>query len=176
MLDQLLEARTEIQTIAAWLLCLAALRWGGGPERAIAIVWLALFEVLDTAYHALADPTFQVDRLDPFHAVLDLTVAVAFIVIALRANRFYPLWLAGFQIVAFSAHLARGIADAVTPIAYAFLVIAPSYFQLALLLGGLLAHRRRLTRYGPYRDWRPLSPRMLTMLSSPAGQAGTVAK
>jgi hypothetical protein len=81
-------------------------------------------------------------------------VLAGFAAIALNANRNYPLWAAGFQLVAVGSHLVRGLVDSVSPIAYAILAVGPSYCQLALLFAGLLRHRARLRRYGPYRDWR----------------------
>ena len=153
MLDVILAYRGEAQTTAAWLICLAALKWGGGPERAIALIWLAVFELGHRGYHLLWNPIFQVDRFDTYHAMQDLVVLLGFVMVALRANLMYPLWIAAFQLIAFSAHLARGIADQITPIAYAALVIGPSYFQLGLIAGGLALHMRRVRKSGPYRDW-----------------------
>ncbi|WP_086437680.1 hypothetical protein [Altererythrobacter xiamenensis] len=154
MLAAILEYRAEVQMVAAWVLCLCALKWGGGPERWVAIVWLSVFEIVHRGYHLLWEPVFRVDQFDTFHAAMDLAAGLGFLVIALQANRLFTLWIASFQLISFSAHLARGMVDEITPIAYAFLVIAPSYFQLAILGGGLIAHVRRKKEFGEYRDWR----------------------
>ncbi|MDA9918626.1 hypothetical protein N9D37_01945, partial [Erythrobacter sp.] len=89
-----------------------------------------------------------------FYIAIDIIACVAFVLIALNANRNYPLWLAGFQVVALAAHMVRGLVDSVSPLAYAILVIGPSYFQLILMLVGLIRHIRREKKHGEYRDWR----------------------
>ena len=154
MLEILIEYRTAAQIFASWVICISALRWGGGPEKATAIIWLFVFELVHRGYHLFLNPVFQVDQFDTFHASLDLIAAIGFVGVALYANRFYTLWIASFQLIAFSAHLARLVADEISPIAYAFLVIAPSWFQIIIMLTGLVAHVQRKKSYGEYRDWR----------------------
>ena len=56
--------------------------------------------------------------------------------------------------VAASAHAVRYLTDVVSPIAYAILVIGPSYFQLFFMLVGLIRHIRREKKHGEYRNWR----------------------
>ncbi len=157
MLTLILEYRAEAQRIVGILLCLAALRWGGGPERGVAAVWLGL-EGFDALYHLIFGSGIKLDEVDLGHAVLDVAATVAFVGIALHANRMYTLWVAALQIVATTAHLAREIAVMMKPIAYAVLAIGPSYFQLMLLAVGIGYHLRRSTIWGPYRDWRLKSP------------------
>lgn len=154
MLDLTLEFRDEFQRIIGVLVCLAALRWGGGPERLVALVWLVIFELGDVAYHMMMGPGVQWSDLDVGHAIIDVTATLLLVAIALQANRMYTLWVAAFQLVATTAHLAREIAVMMKPIAYAILAISPSYFQLALLLAGLVYHVRRKRDWGEYRDWR----------------------
>jgi hypothetical protein len=154
MLEFILEYRDEGQTIFAWLACLAAFRWGGGPERGFASVWLAVFLIVHPGYHVITAEPLRLDQMDVFHAGLDVVAMIALVMIALNANRFYSLWIAAFQIIATSAHLVRELVDAVSPIVYAIMVIAPSYFQLAIFAGGLFFHIRRKRHHGTYRDWR----------------------
>lgn len=155
MLIELFNAyRTDVQHIASVLLALAIWRSGAAPERWLIGVFIGtmvapiyLFRVL-----GLGNPTFG-----PFAWLwigIDLFAAVAFIVIALKANRNYPLWIAGFQLVAISAHMVRGMVDAVSPFAYLILSVGPSYCQLLLIFVGFLRHTRRTRRFGAYRDWR----------------------
>ncbi len=86
--------------------------------------------------------------------MIDVLAAALFIAIALRANRNYPLWIAGFQLVAVGAHLVRGVSDDISPLAIAMLTIGPSYCQLLVMLGGFLRHVLRERRFGSYRAWR----------------------
>ncbi|MEP5938060.1 MAG: hypothetical protein ABJ239_07020 [Erythrobacter sp.] len=153
MLALILEYRAEAQSIFSWLLCLAALVWGGGPERAIALVWLVLFKLVDAVYETIWGATFRPEQLDIFSATNDTLALVILVVVAVKANRMYPLWIAAFQVLATLSHFANAMAEHITPIAYVILAVTPGYFQLLLLTGGLYAHMRRARKHGTYRDW-----------------------
>ena len=145
--------RDEFQLAA--IVLLAVLSWyrGGGPERASAATMLAMF-LVDRVRRALFDTQIDLWSTDLWYFSLDLAVLVAFFAIALRANRMYPLALAAFQLVAVCAHLARSLVESVSPIAYFVMYVTPSYFQLIIIGVGLWAHRRRVSQFGDYRDWR----------------------
>jgi hypothetical protein len=85
---------------------------------------------------------------------LDLFAAVLFVGIALQANRNYPLWVAGFQLVALGTHVVQTLFTGISSLAIALLVTGPSYCQLLLLIGGFARHTLRQRRFGPYREWR----------------------
>ncbi len=154
MFELFVEYRDDAYRIASILLGLAMLRWGRGPEKAVALIFVGLFVVVHVPYHWLTDATSLYDNIDIFHAGLDLVAAAGFIAVALYANRNYTLWIAAFQVVALTAHLVSGMVQVVTPLAYAIMVIAPAYFQMILMAGGLLFHMRRERRFGEYREWR----------------------
>ncbi len=154
MLDLLLENRVDAQRIASVIMALAMWRWGGAPERILALTFVGLFTLpLLFLDFATAGTVMFSDR-GYLIVAIDVLAGLIFVGLALHANRNYPLWIAGFQVVAVTAHLARGIVEAITPIAYAVMVIGPSYFQLILMLAGLVRHLRRKQRHGEYRDWR----------------------
>lgn len=144
--------RDQLQLIALLVLAALALWKGAAPERAVAGVFLGMM-VSDRIYHLIFGNVVRLESIDLGHALIDLAAMVAFVTIALRANRMYTLWIAALQLTAVNAHLAREMTQAMTPIAYVILYIAPSYFQLLVQGIGLWAHRRRLARYGPYRSW-----------------------
>lgn len=148
------DPRYIAQDVLALSVCLAAFIWGGGPERMVAATWLLVFELPMTVYRAVFGGDFQLATVDAILATTDVLAGVIWIVVALYANRSYTLWIAGLQILAISAHLARGIAEAIAPIAYLTMVVAPGWFQLFFLAGGVLFHIRRKKRFGDYRDWR----------------------
>ncbi|WP_051221094.1 hypothetical protein [Erythrobacter cryptus] len=159
MLEWLSLYRADAQYIASFALGLAVLRFGAGPERAAGLVFVGLLIVPAMLTRLTGqDIALLFGNLAWLYTLFDIVAAAAFIAIALKANRSYTLWLAGFQLVALSAHVVRGLVDAVSPLAYAILAIGPSYGQLLVLAGGLLFHCLRLRRYGPYRDWRPRTP------------------
>src|SRR5690606_37308279 len=81
-----------------------ALRLGGPPEQyAAGIIVSWLFASL--AYQAIAGPA-SFGRVDPARFALDVTELVAIFVLALRANRMWPLWAAAAQVICVSGHVA----------------------------------------------------------------------
>lgn len=133
-----------------------AMRRGGGPEKMCSAIFVGMFAV-DRIYDLLVRPAFELERVDTWLFALDIVVLAAIVPVALRANRLYPMVLAACQLIAVNSHLARDSFEQITPLAYAVMVIAPSYMQLFVLAGGIWTHTKRVERYGPYRDWR-LSP------------------
>lgn len=154
------EYRPMLQDALAFSVCLAAFRWGRGPERAIAAVWLVLFEGAARVNQYFFADGYRLTEVDIFLASADTLAGILFVVIALYANRNYPLCIAGVQILAIAAHLARGMIEAISPIAYAIMVIGPGWFQLIFFAAGLTRHILRERRFGRYRDWRnvPTAP------------------
>lgn len=170
MFELFVNYRADVQFYSALIVCLAMLRWGGGPERAIALVWLLGVEALDWAYHTVSGNTFELQSVDTFHASLDGLLAVAFLIIALYANRFYPLVIAAFQLLSATSHLTRELVEAITPIAYAVMVFAPSWGILISMIMGFYRHLERQREFGIYRSWRGIPPFFLDRLSPrPAG-------
>ena len=154
MLSLALEYRDEAQSLAAWLICIAAFVWGGGPERGIAAIWIIVFKGLDIALSLPWQGYLQGIDVRALYVASDLFALAAFAMIAVHANRFYTLWIASFQVLAMLAHVAKELSDHISTISYAVLAFMPGYFQLGLLAGGLMLHVRRRRRNGPYRDWR----------------------
>lgn len=146
--------RFVIQDVLAFGLCLAAFIWGGGPEKAVAATWLIVFELFGRFHKFVFGSGYILLDVDPFLAGKDMAAGALWLVIALYANRNWTLWVAGTQVLAVAAHLARALADAVSPIAYAAMVVAPGWVQLALLGAGLARHVLRTREFGSYRDWR----------------------
>jgi len=146
--------RLIAQDLLAFGLILAAFIWGGGPEKAVAAVWLVVFEVIGWLHKALFGAGYVLLDVDPFLAGKDFAAGVLWLIIALYANRNWTLWVAGTQMLAIGAHVARAVADAVSPVAYATMVIAPGWIQLFLLAAGLVRHVLRTREHGAYRSWR----------------------
>ena len=146
--------RIIVQNVLAFVLIAVAFVWGGGPERAVAATWLIVFEIAGRIRRALLDGGAQLSDVDIYIASADVVAGICWIGIALYANRNYTMWIAAMQVLAISAHVARGLAEAISPIGYVIMVVAPGWFQLFFLAGGLILHIRRKRRLGPYRDWR----------------------
>lgn len=120
-------------------------------------VIIAMIVVSKLYYTIVAGSASAFQSADLGVFLIDLSIGVAMVTIALRANRMYTLWMAGFQIIAVVAHLAMFATNAISPITYAIMVIAPSYFQIIILAFGIWLHHRRVERHGSYRSWRTSS-------------------
>lgn len=127
-----------------------ALARGGAPER---IVGAALLIA------AVAGRILQAPAVSRFigvdWGVLGIDVALMFVLlgVALYADRFWPLWLAAFQILGTGGHIVRGMDADVARIAYAILLASWSYPMLLLLVIGTARHGARLRRHGYDLDW-----------------------
>jgi hypothetical protein len=78
--------------------------------------------------------------------VIDTAVLAAFLVIALRSDRFWPLWVAGLQLTISMSHLFKAAVPDLMPIAYAAAERFWSYPTLIIIAAGAWRqHQRRLT-------------------------------
>jgi hypothetical protein len=74
---------------------------------------------------------------------VDLLVLAAFTYIALRSDRFWPLWVAGLQLTASMAHMLKSIELGLMPQAYAAATRIWSYpILLIIAVGAWRAHKR----------------------------------
>lgn len=151
--------RSPTQHVASLLLAAAIWRWGGSPERWLIGVFLGAMVLPVYLFNWLGiGHGIEVGPYAPVVTILDMVAALLFVGVALHANRIYPLWIAGFQLVAVGGHLVRSLIDSVSPLAVALLVIGPSYCQLLLLFVGFVGHIQRERRFGQYRAWRSTPP------------------
>jgi hypothetical protein len=137
---------------------------GGGPER----IGAAVYAISVAATHLIL--TAQSQRWLTFEGgvfIVDLVTFLAFVPIALRAERFWPLWVTAFLGLGVLGHLARFLGPDTFWWAYVVVLTIWSYPILALIALGTFLHRRRLALYGADRSWVSSSGR-----SDPAPPAG----
>lgn len=146
-------ARAYFEYVAEFALFLIAMRWGGAPERYLSAILLGAIP-LDMLYHWVMQSSGVVwHRINVGHLGLDVLLLLLLGGIALRANRFYPLWLGGAQIIAVLSHCYRFVIVDIDPTAYAIMQRMPSWIQLVAMAIGLFAHIRRVRRIGQYPPW-----------------------
>jgi hypothetical protein len=127
-------------------------RRGGQPERAAAAVIPAMY-LLDLLYHVIWGQVTTYDRVNVGHLVLDTAALFVFVLIAVRANRWWTIWLASAQIVAVVSHFLRGITSAMHPWVYAAMTRGPSWLEIMLLfVGTALYQYRRRARSAPLQS------------------------
>lgn len=139
------------------LICTAyAFIAGGAPER---IGTAAYALAVAATYLILWSHSSEWDAVEFGVLTVDVLVFVIFVVLALRANRFWPIWVSGFLGLAILGHLARMAGPDVIPWAYAVILTIWSYPILALMAFGTFNHHRRLKRFGTDPDWTNSSNR-----------------
>lgn len=127
-----------------------ALLRGGTPERIVGAM-------MPIAY--IGTVVFQSQFPVRFHGVelgifiVDCAMLAALLAVALRAERFWPIWMTGLQAVAVAAHLAKMASPAVIPWAYAAMLAFWSYPMMAMLAIGTWRHRQRMAAFGADRSW-----------------------
>lgn len=135
--------------------CLYAIRCGGGPERIIGATILATV-VADPILHLALNVRFG--SVDPTHLIIDVARFGAFTLVALRANRFWPIWLAGLQMLALGAHLTREMELSIHPVVYAVMKAMWSYGMVVLLVFATRHHQRLIAGGATRKSWSSFSP------------------
>lgn len=123
---------------------------GGAPERLSALIIVAA-TVATVLVPKVGKVAFA--SLEPGVFIVDSLTGVAFILVALRAQRYWPMWMAALQIDTVLTHVAMLTAPRVMPWAYAVMEIAWSYPMVILLAVGTARHQRRLRLYGSDPSW-----------------------
>ena len=132
------------------LVTLYALWAGGGPER----VGAAVYALSVAATHlTLLMHSQRWLNLEAEVFIVDAVTFLIFIPIALRADRFWPLWVAAFLGLGVLGHLGKLAGPDVFRWAYAVVLTIWSYPILALIALGTFLHQRRLRRNGADRSW-----------------------
>jgi hypothetical protein len=75
---------------------------------------------------------------------IDAAVLIGFVAVALRSDRFWPLWVAGLQLTTSTAHLMKAVDESLLPIAYGAAVALWSYPILIILAIGTWRSQRRM--------------------------------
>lgn len=136
------------------LTCSIAVYAGGAPERWTAAVFLV--GAAATFVAPFWDALRPFGRVEPMLLLVDLAMLAALVGIALRADRFWPLYVSALHAITIAIHGVKAIQPALVPWMYAGASSKIAYPMLFLLAAGAVRHRRRLARFGVDRDWSPL--------------------
>jgi hypothetical protein len=130
--------------------CGYALLRGGAPER----IGAAIFAI-GTGLTVVAgwESINRFASIEIKMLVVDLACLVAFLILALRAERYWPLWVTALQILGTAGHAVKVAAPDHLPWAYAFLLAAGSYPMLVLIALGTWRHQQRLAHNGADPSW-----------------------
>lgn len=113
---------------------------GGRDERLTAAICI----VGAVVTHIVISPLHQrFQGVETAVMVVDLAVLAGFVAIALRSDRFWPLWMAGVQLTTVMGHAMKQVDSALLPRAYAASLGFWAYWTLAILAVGVWRHHRR---------------------------------
>jgi hypothetical protein len=127
-----------------WTLLLSvfgyALWHGRSDERMAAGV--CLLASIATRF-AISPLTERYSNVEIGLLLIDGAVLLAFVAIAIRSNRFWPLWIAGLQLTSSLSHLMKVVEVDLVPRAYAAAAVFWSYpILLIIVVGTWRAHQR----------------------------------
>lgn len=96
--------------------CAYAFLAGRSDERLAAAICL----IATIATRLVVSPiNSRYSHIEPGVLLVDLVVLIGFTFIALRSDRFWPLWIAGLQLTTITAHLFQGVSLDLIPKVYA---------------------------------------------------------
>lgn len=135
--------RFAIQVALLLLVALYAFKKGGEPERHVALVLLGML-VANIVFAGLSGEWTDYRGIPWFRVALDCIGFGFILAIALRADRWWPLWVSGVQLQAVLAHLLRALDASLPPLAYAIMERWPFWIAIALTGIGTFLHARRI--------------------------------
>lgn len=116
---------------------------GGAPERTASICMV--IATMGTFWAGLSNPSYRDVEWEML--LIDFGLLLALSAIAGAADKFWPIWLAAFQLVAVAAHGVTAYNPEILPVAYWWIVGKIAYPMVAILAIGTRRHHRR-TRDG----------------------------
>jgi hypothetical protein len=120
--------------------CGYALMQGRSDERVAATVCLL---ATVTTQLVIPPPEVRYAYLDFELILIDVGVLAAFVAVALRSERFWPLWIAGLQLTISISHMLKAIDHDLLPRAYAAAAVLWSYPILLIIVVGTWRGQRR---------------------------------
>jgi hypothetical protein len=136
--------------------CIYALWLGGAPERVGAAIYL--MAVMFTQVEA-SGAASRFNSVEEGILVVDVAMLLALLILTVRAERFWPIWVTALHAISTAAHAVKLADPDVIRWAYAFALAFWSYPMLFLLALGTWNHQKRLTKYGVDKSWSTSSDR-----------------
>jgi hypothetical protein len=151
---------------ALLLACLLfSLICGGGPEKAamLSLVSAALLTIF--AIHFLPSEARFTGSAGAL-AFIDVSLFIALVCLALRANRYWTIVLAGLQLATIFVHTSKAMFPALPNVSYGIFAQFWAWPMLLTAAVGIFCHRKRIRKYGAERDWKPFWPHSVRGISA----------
>lgn len=148
---------THVAIFVLLLCAVALLSWlrGGAPERAVAMCFVLGFVATLASYTALP---VRFTSVETAVALIDVAMLVALVAIAMKADRMWPMLVAGLQLDIVMVHALKAADADVMRSVYAIMMTVWAYPQLALLAVGVVRHWHRMRKFGFDRSWAMPAP------------------
>ena len=137
--------------VAQLLASAYAIARGGAPERIVA--WTMIAAAVATSITSMAPNLFA--EVNRGQLIVDLAFMAVAAGVALRADRFWPMVIAGLHLLGILIHGVRAYDPHILPVVYARAPAALAYPMLLILVIGTWRFVRRSQRPGGTRDWSP---------------------
>lgn len=128
-----------LQFALLFIVTFLAIRYAGIPERAVSSVFLAVL-VIDQAAHLVVSDRLSSFDVATWHLILEVLLTGSVIYIALRADRFWTLFVASAQTIALLVQLLRFAGFDTQNLVGAIMIRTPTW--LAIVLTGIAIVRR----------------------------------
>lgn len=122
------------------LVSLYVLLWGKRDERLVTLI--LVLGVVATEF-ALPPVQERFRGVETNVMIVDLAVFGGFLWVALRSDRFWPLWVAGLQLTSILGHLMKAVETDLFSKAYAAALVFWFYPMLVVLAIGTWRNARR---------------------------------
>jgi hypothetical protein len=133
-------APTIFRSLLALVALYAFLR-GSRDERLVGVICIAGAVIS----HLVISPlTQRFEGVETHVMMVDLAVFAGFLAVALRSERFWPLWVAGLQLTAMMGHVFKAFDSNLIPRAYGAALYFWAYPIVVILAIGTWRTRRRL--------------------------------
>ena len=125
------------------LVVLYALLRGSRDERHVALICLVGAVLTTLVLSPLAE---RFESVETPVMLVDLAVLAGFIAVALRSERFWPLWISGLQLTTIMGHVLKEVDLDLLPRAYGAALNFWAYPIVLILAIGTWRTQRRVTR------------------------------
>jgi hypothetical protein len=138
-----------LRVIFFWLLLLVSCGyalWRGRKYERIAALVFVTATILSFLGHT---PHGRYVAIEASDLIVDTSVLVAVVAIALASDRFWPLWIAGLQLVDSLSHVLKAVDADLVPRVYGAAERFWSYPILMILLIGAWRQHQRVKEHTP---------------------------
>lgn len=140
--------RYSIQVALLLLVAFLAWRRGGKPEKQVASILVGM-HAINLAHALLGGGWTDYSELPGFRIALDALGLLLITLVAVSADRWWPLWVASLQLVAVLAHVLRLIDAQLPQLIYIVMERWPFWAMIIVTGLGTLLHLRRKAREMP---------------------------